>query len=166
MNLRSLSPYKIIAFLNILIITCIYTDYYFPIESKVTEKFDTFESDAVAIRSRNRTSYGINNYIDCINGNSYFLTRKPEFESEFKKGDNFSLTKTFFFKKIKRISIEKSNISYSEDISFLNYTVNKCLYLLAFFISVTYLIYGNEKLTFLLPFAMLFSFFITILYLF
>lgn len=166
MKLRSLSPYKIIASLNILIIICIYTDYYFPLQSKIIEKFDRFETDAVITRSRRSSSYAINNYVDCINGNSYFLTRKPGFESEFKKGDNFILIETYFFKKIKRISIKKDNSFYSEDISFLNYTINKSLYLLALIISAAYLIYEKDFLNFFLAFATVFSFVITFFYLF
>ena len=47
------------------------------------------------------------------------------FEDKFKKGENFTLIKTFFFNKIKGVSIKKGNVLYFEDLSFLNYNLKK-----------------------------------------
>ncbi|MEO5776450.1 MAG: hypothetical protein ABIQ27_06075 [Flavobacterium sp.] len=166
MNFKTLGKFKLLAIFNVLIIACVFIDFYFPIEHKEAEKFDSFETDVVLSRRINDNSFGINNYVNCINGNSYFITKIPEFESEFKKNDDFNLVKTYFFSTTKAISIKKLNVLYVEDVCFLHYPINKIIYLFAFVISILSLFYSNTKLDFLLAFATVFTFALSFFYLF
>ena len=170
MQLKETNWFKILAIINTIIIVLIYVDFYFPVESKVIEKFDSFESGAVIIRSSFKSgssnSYGINNYINCKSGNSYFLTKTPEFQSMFESNKNFTLTKTYFFGKIKKIGIEKNHIFYEENSSFLNYSLNKSLYLLVLIISIATIYYPTRVPSILLAFATAYIFMITPCYLF
>lgn len=145
---KTFDKFKLLALINVLIIACIFIDFYFPVEHIVTKKFDCFESDAVILRSKRSQSYGINNYLGCKNGNSYFITKLPEFESEFKKNDEFKLGETYFFNKIKTISIKREDITYVVDISFLHYPINKSIYLFALVISLLTIFYKKVDLSF------------------
>ena len=164
MKLTSINPFTVIASFNIFIISAIYFDYYNPRVYKTIEKFESFETNAVIIRSRTSSSYGINNYVNCQNGNSYFLTRLPKFEDKFEKGENFTIIKTLFLNKTKGISIKKGPVLYFEDLSFLNYNINKILFLIALFISIVYFFFKKDFILFFLAIALVYTVVFSFLY--
>jgi len=158
--------YKIIALFNVIVIVVLFADCYFPIENEVSENFDSFETSSVTVRSRTSTTYQVNNYVICQNGHDYFLTELPQFEGEFKKGYAFTLTETYFLGKIKRITLQKEWESFSQDIGFLHYQLNRGLYIIALGFSFGYLFYPHKVLHFCLAVSTVFTVFMSLAYLF
>lgn len=155
---------KFMMILNLILITFLYGDFLLPSTNITKDKFLISETNVSGVsRWRNRNYQSVENTLEFQSGRSYYIARIPD-NLEYAENGIVQINKTLIFSKIKSIAspINKKEIY----VSVLSLPEILIAFLLALIITILNFFSTNTALEFLLSFACVFVYFVSVAYFF
>lgn len=157
---------KIPIILNLIFALLLLLDFFIPSNKVYFETLSSVYNTVTTYPSSRSTSGGkeIKNILYCESDNLYYLGNAPDQLYKIEKGEKISITKTFFFSKVK--SLKSENHQKKIYVSFLSIKLVMILFSIATLITILNCFVTNTFLDILLAASSTFIYFLTAVYLF
>ena len=149
---------------NLIVISFLYIDFYFPVNRIDNEKFSSFYNVVKKYAGLKGGGREIRNILECKSGKIYYVIDNSAFSEELVVGQKIEIEKTFFFGKPKLVKFIENKKQFN--ISLLSENLISIGFIISILVSLLSLFFEIKYLEIFLSFATAFVFFTAAVYMF